>query len=269
MKSWVLGSGSNGNAVLLEADGARVLIDAGFPIRVLTRRLLSVGVHPREVEAVILTHEHTDHVFGAAAGVRRYGWRLYGSAGTLVSAPRLADAPRQAIQVGGVLGLSTMEITTIPVSHDAAAPVAIVATARRTGIRTGIAYDLGCATEAVRRGLARLDVMILESNHDEGMLRAGPYPPSVVERIASRRGHLSNRAAGDLVCEIAHGGLARVVLAHISQNCNDPVVAGRSMQTSVRRTGRGSIRVSLTSQDQVAGPFGPDAHSGVQLGLGI
>jgi phosphoribosyl 1,2-cyclic phosphodiesterase len=253
--------------VLLEADGARVLIDAGFPIRVLTRRLLSVGVHPREVEAVVLTHEHTDHVYGAAAGARRYGWRLYGSAGTLTSAQQLAESPRQVIRVGDVLGLSTMEIATIPVLHDAAAPVAVVATACRTGVRTAVAYDLGCATDSVRRGLSRVDVMILESNHDEGMLRAGPYPPSVVERIASRRGHLSNRAAGDLMCEVAHSRLTRVVLAHISQNCNDPVVAGRSMRTALRRAGHAHVNVSITSQDAVAGPFGPDNGAALQLGL--
>jgi phosphoribosyl 1,2-cyclic phosphodiesterase len=257
VKSWVLGSGSRGNAVLLEVDGARVLIDAGFPIRELARRLKSIDAPPTSIEAVIVTHEHTDHARGAAAGARAFGWQIYTSPRTLDADPDLRAAGAIAIGAGETVALSTMDLATVPVPHDAAQPVAVVATARRSGVRTGVAYDLGHVTDATCAGLAELDLLILEANYDLNMLRAGPYPVSVADRIAGPRGHLSNAAAADLARAVVHRGLSRVVLAHLSENCNAPRLAIHAVVTALARTRRGGVPVCAASQHAVTGPFLP------------
>lgn len=265
MRSWVLGTGSHGNAVLIECERSRVLIDAGLPIRSLVRRLRRIGVAPEEIEAVVLTHEHNDHARAAAVGARMFGWRIVATRGTVAARAELGAAGAEGVRPGEVLALSTMEIVTIPVPHDAAAPVAVVATAQRSGARTGVAYDLGRATDAVRRGLADLDVLIIESNHDDALLRTGPYPRSVANRIAGPHGHLSNVDAAQLVGAVAHRGLKRIVLAHLSANCNEPALALRTMTSAVRRGAARGAAVSVATQAEIAGPFGPDGA--VQLAL--
>jgi phosphoribosyl 1,2-cyclic phosphodiesterase len=266
----VLGTGSQGNAVVVEAGGSRILVDAGLPIRTLVRRLASIGITPDEIEAVVLTHEHTDHAGAATAGVRAYGWRVVATAGTVAADQTLWAAGTEPMPVGETLRLSTMDVNTVPIPHDAAAPVAVVVTARRSGARTGIAYDLGCANDVVRRGLSGLDVLILESNHDEAMLRMGPYPRSVARRIAGPRGHLSNVAAADLARSIAHRGLTRVVLAHLSANCNEPALALRTMTAALAGTRSRGVTVSAASQTKVTGPFCPGGTTASgQLSLGF
>jgi phosphoribosyl 1,2-cyclic phosphodiesterase len=255
--SWVLGTGSQGNAVVLEADGARILVDAGLPIRTLVRRLAAIGVSPLDIEAVILTHEHNDHLQAAVSGARKYGWRILATRGTIAAERDLSSVGATAIARDEVIRLSTMEVATVPIPHDAVSPIAVVATARRTGIRTAVAYDLGCVTETVRRGLARLDVLIIESNHDEAMLRMGPYPPSVARRIAGPHGHLSNTSAADLVRRVAHRGLADVVLAHLSASCNEPGLAAQATSAALARSRHKTARVTVAVQDRITGPFGP------------
>lgn len=271
MRSWVLGTGSGGNAILLEVDGARVLVDAGFPMRELVRRLRRIGVAPTSIEAIVLTHEHADHARGAAAGARVFGWPIYASRRTVAADESLRDADATGVETLATIALSTMDLRMVPVPHDAAQPVAVVATARRTGVRIGVAYDLGHVTPTVRAGLADLDVLILEANHDEDMLRAGPYPPTVVDRIAGRHGHLSNRAAAELACAVAHRGLRCVVAAHLSANCNDPRLAERALRSALTRTRFSSVSVMAAAQDQVMGPFGVafDGGSSSQLSLGL
>jgi phosphoribosyl 1,2-cyclic phosphodiesterase len=251
----VLGSGSRGNAVLLEVDGARVLIDAGFPIRELARRLKSIDTPPASIEAVVVTHEHTDHARGAAAGARAFGWRIYASPRTLDAEPELRAAGAIAVGAGETVVLSTMDLATVPIPHDAAQPVAVVATARRSGVRAGVAYDLGHVTEATCAALAALDLLIVEANHDLDMLRSGPYPASVADRIAGLRGHLSNAAAAHLARAVVHRGLGRVVLAHLSEQCNEPRLAIHAVASALARARRGGVPVCVASQHAVTGPF--------------
>jgi phosphoribosyl 1,2-cyclic phosphodiesterase len=258
MRLWMLGSGSRGNAVLLECGDSRVLVDAGFPATVIARRLRSIGVEPESVEAVILTHEHSDHVRGAALGARRYGWSLHATAGTAAGWPELAGVEVRTFTAGASIVLDRIELQTVTTSHDASDPVALVATARCTGARVGIAYDLGYVSEPVRAAFHDLDLLVLEANHDEGMLRAGPYPPVVRQRIASRTGHLSNHAAADMARDCVHEGLREVVLAHLSQVNNDPPLATRAVGAELRRA---RYRGGLTPAPQggVIGPFAPAA----------
>ncbi|MGH7719899.1 MAG: MBL fold metallo-hydrolase [Gemmatimonadaceae bacterium] len=270
MRVWVLGSGSRGNALLLECGESRVLVDAGFPAGTIGKRLRSIGVAPESLEAVIVTHEHSDHVCGVADGARRFGWTVLATHGTVRASESLAQAGARTFQAGCTLSFAHLDVTTIPTRHDAAEPVALVATERRSGARAGIAYDLGCATSEVRRAMRRLDLLVLESNHDEFMLRTGPYPWFLKRRIASSSGHLSNDAAGELARDACHSGLRDVVLAHLSETNNTPAAAVAAMTGALRRTAfRG--QVAHAAQRRVVGPFGPDAagRQGAQLSLAL
>ena len=266
MKLWMLGSGSRGNAVLLECAGSRVLIDAGFSPRVLAMRLAEIGVVGESIEAVVITHEHTDHVRGARACAKKWGWELYTSAGTAAAYSELGTSGVRTFAAGDTLELRELSLRSIPTPHDAAEPVAFVATARKSGMRAGIAYDIGHVTSTLRAALTELDLLVLESNHDMEMLRHGPYPRMVQTRIAGPRGHLCNDAAALLASECAHEGLGHVVLAHLSQKCNRPTLAKAAVAGALKKTVfRG--RVTAAHQDRVAGPFA--AEGGGQLSLGL
>ncbi len=239
----ILGSGSKGNAVVLEADGARILVDAGFPARTLARRLAAADIAPESIEAVVLTHEHGDHVSGACSAARTWGWRVFATAGTIAATPGLPALRPHAIAPGECVVLDSMRLQCVRTPHDASEPIAIVAEAPSTGARVGIAYDLGHVPMGMEQALRHLDALILEANHDDEMLRTGPYPVVVQERIAGSHGHLSNRAAADLARRVAHRGLRHLVLAHLSQNNNTPEVARATVECAVHTT---AIRGSLT-----------------------
>ena len=258
MRIWMLGSGSRGNAVLLECGESRLLIDAGFGPRTLAHRLGRIGVAPESIEGVLITHEHGDHVCGAAAAARHWGWSLHASEGTVRESPSLADADVRTFESGATVTVGRFDLQTVPTPHDAAQPVAVVATSRVSGVRVGVVTDLGYVTRVVRRAFTDLDILVLEANHDEGMLRTGPYPPSVRDRIAGAYGHLSNRAAGMLAKECAGPQLSHLVLAHLSEKCNDAQVAMASVAAEIRTT-RFRGEMSAAKQDQVVGPFMPKA----------
>ncbi|MEO6526669.1 MAG: MBL fold metallo-hydrolase [Gemmatimonadaceae bacterium] len=271
MKLWVLGSGSDGNAVLIESGESRLLVDAGFAPRTLATRLRTIGVAPESIEACIVTHEHTDHIKGAAAGARRWGWSLYASDGTVDAWPELQEANCLRMPPGTSVVLSRMRVTTCVTPHDAASPIGVRVTATSSGVTAVVCTDLGHVSESVRTLCSGADLLVLESNHDEGMLRAGPYPPSVRARIASRTGHLSNRASADLVRDVVHANLAHVVLAHLSEHCNDHGLAHATMAGALRPT-RFRGRLSVAMQHGVVGPFLPrpsraDAESQYALAL--
>lgn len=269
----MLGSGSRGNAVLLESGSRRVLVDAGFGVRTLGQRLAAVGVAPESIGTCVITHEHADHVKGAAQAAARWGWRLHASEGTARACPALVAAGAVCFPAGATLDLDGFTLATARTPHDAQESVALVATATSTGARAGICYDLGHAPVGVRALLRDLDLLVLEANHDAGMLRAGPYPPSVADRIAGRWGHLSNDAAAALAREVATPALRHVVLAHLSESCNDPRTAADAVGTALARTRfRGGIVAA--PQDAVVGPFALAASArrataAEQLGLGL
>ncbi len=256
MKTWVLGSGSRGNAVLLESAGGRVLVDAGFAPRVIADRLAQIGIAPESISHVVITHEHHDHARGAAGCARLWGWEIVATRGTLGACPELSGegVRSRAITAGETVALEEFEIATARTPHDAMESVAVRVTARSSGVRVGIANDLGSATEGVRALLCGLDVLVLEANHDEGMLRAGPYPPSVRDRIAGRGGHLSNRAAAVLAAQCVTGGTRHVVLAHLSERCNDRGIAALAVRTLLVRTHFAGL-LQVSTQDLMCGPL--------------
>lgn len=263
MKLWVLGSGSEGNAVLIECGESRVLVDAGFGTRTIAGRLKSIGVAPASIEACIITHEHGDHASGAAAGARKWGWSLYASEGTVRACEELQAAHCVGVPVGDSVMLSHMTLTTYGIPHDAASPIGVRVRSTTSGACAVVCTDLGYVTDSVRALCQEADLLVLESNHDTGMLHAGPYPPSVRARIASRHGHLSNRASAALARDVAHTNLAHVILAHLSESCNDRGIAHRCMTDALRRTPfRGTTSVAL--QHGVVGPFLPRATRAAQ-----
>ncbi len=256
MRLWVLGSGSAGNAVLVECGESRVLVDAGFGTRELARRLRSIGVEPASIEACVVTHEHNDHVKGAAAAARRWGWSLFASAGTIDACPELAETACTIIAPGEAVALSRLVLTTQMIPHDAASPIGVRLACAATGATAVVCTDVGHANDAVRALCGGADLLVIESNHDEGMLRAGPYPWSVQARIASRTGHLSNRDSAQLTRDVVHRDLAHVILAHLSEQCNDHGIAHRATADQLRRTRfRGTLSVAM--QHGAVGPFAP------------
>lgn len=254
----MLGSGSSGNAILIECDGSRILVDCGFGTRTLAGRLKTIGVDPKSIEGCLITHEHTDHVKGAGAAAKRWGWGVYATPGT-AKAPELAKAKVHLFAPGMTIDFPRMRITSTATPHDANESVGFVIESRSTGARAGVFHDMGQVTRGVARACEALDILVLESNHDDDMLRNGPYPPFLQRRIASRTGHLSNRDAGIFMRDAASRGLNHLVLAHLSENCNTPKVALASMKAAVSKTAfRGAI--TAAKQDEVVGPFVPSAQ---------
>lgn len=241
----ILGSGSKGNALVIECEDDRILVDAGFPARTLVKRLQLARIDPRSISALILTHEHGDHAAGARVAARRFGWTVYATPGTIAGVAGLADVSPIPITPRESLQLDTMRVNSIRIPHDASEPVALTVESRATGARCGIAYDIGHVTQTLHGALGDLDALILESNHDSHLLRTGPYPRSLQQRIAGGKGHLSNQDAAKLAAAVVHPGLRAVVLAHLSAENNTPDVARRAMGLELRRAAyRGSLDVA-------------------------
>ncbi|MGI8549028.1 MAG: MBL fold metallo-hydrolase [Gemmatimonadaceae bacterium] len=270
MRMWVLGSGSRGNSVLIEAAGSRILIDAGFAPQLLIERMRAADVAPESIGAVVVTHEHVDHVRGVRALARKFGWAAYATQGTITAAKDLREAGAIPFRAGETFAIGEFDLLAVRAPHDAAEPVVFVVTARRTGVRAAVVYDLGALTQPLTEAMRGLDLLVLEANHDEMMLQNGPYPPSVRARIAGRNGHLCNRVAGELVREVSHKGLRHIVLAHLSESCNSATTALRDVGAGVR-CGRFAGRMTVAPQDAVIGPFEPGARrsAALQLDFGL
>lgn len=247
MKVAMLGSGSRGNATLVEADGTRILVDAGFSGRQLAERLRVLGIEPETITAVVITHEHGDHTRGAGVFARRYGTPVHLTPATLEACRSLfrgeeqveVYSPARAFEIG------PLRIHPFLTAHDAVDPVAVTVEAVRCGTRVGVATDLGRPTAGIRHSLEGCDFLILESNHDEALLRMGPYPPSVQARIASSHGHLSNHAAARFATELLHPRLTGILLAHLSAECNRPELALEVVGEALEKVGwRGWLQVA-------------------------
>jgi phosphoribosyl 1,2-cyclic phosphodiesterase len=265
---YVLGSGSRGNCCAVEYDGAAILIDAGFSPREIEHRAERTGLALGSVDAIVLTHEHGDHARGAGRLARRLRVPVLTAPGTWTRlAPRMRHAEHLVLGLCTRVEIGPFVVTACPTSHDAAEPLAL-AVESTGGVRIGFAYDLGRATAGVRYLLRDLTAIVLEANHDDVLLRTSRYPPVVQRRIAGSAGHLSNRAAADLLAQVHHPGLDVVVLAHLSQECNTADEARATVTSALHRAGfRGSLHVA--QQDQPLGPIRLVPRAGVQLGLAL
>lgn len=260
----ILGSGSKGNAFVVEVDGALLLLDAGFSLKELERRMAVAGLDPGRVVGIAITHEHGDHAAGATSFAKRYRVPILTSLGTWQAVARGGE-PCECRTIGlqQETELGPFFVAACPTSHDAREPIALgVRTA--AGISIGVAYDLGRPTQAVRWFLRERHCLVLEANYDDTLLRASGYPAVVQQRIAGPGGHLSNHDAARLLAELHHAELELVVLAHLSQRCNTEEAARGTISAALAAEGyRGELVLAV--QD---GPMGSVTVKGpVQLGL--
>ncbi len=222
LSACVLASGSKGNSIFVSDGECSLLVDAGLSGVEIERRLLACGLSPERLDAILISHEHTDHIQSAGVLARRYKLPVYISKNTLRAAytqlGKLNDL--RYFESGVTFFLNHLQIHPFSISHDAADPAGF--TFMRDGRKIGLATDLGTVTAVVRDHLRESDLLILEANHDPAMLIGGRYPWPVKQRIKGRTGHLSNPDSRNLLASVCHPGLKQVVLAHLSQENNTP-----------------------------------------------
>lgn len=220
----VLGSSSSGNATLVSAGGTHVLVDVGLSGRETARRLRECGVAPERIAAVVISHEHGDHCRGLAPLVKGLGTPVFIAERTLAASGIPLDRARlQIIDPGKPFEVSGLVFTPFAVPHDAADPVGF--TVEKGGVKLAVVMDLGYISRLAEERMKGCDGILLESNHDIGMLRVGPYPWALKQRVMSRLGHLSNDAVADFLAHRFDGAAACVVLGHLSRNNNLPELA--------------------------------------------
>ncbi|MGQ9634974.1 MAG: MBL fold metallo-hydrolase [Bryobacteraceae bacterium] len=221
VKICVLASGSSGNATLVAAGRTRILVDAGLSLKELTRRLTAIGEDPGKLDAVLVSHEHSDHVSGLRVLVSRHAVPVFL---THKTAPVIdwgeVKPAVEIFQAGARFSIGDIEVSSFTVPHDAVDPVAFAF--RAEGVRIGLVTDLGYLPESVKYQMQGADFLILESNHDLEMLKVGPYPWAVKQRVMSRNGHLSNDVVSEFIRQELDSCTATLVLGHISENNNHP-----------------------------------------------
>ena len=225
MKIQILGSGSKGNSILFDDGNSRVLVDVGFSCRNLTERLAKIGVEPDSIDAIVVTHEHSDHVRGLHLWVKKHGTKVFATRGTMEAVEEISEKSVEFVEIasGKVVEVGGFKVLPFNLSHDANDPVGLLV--KSNGTKIGVATDLGCATALVRERLKGVDALVLEFNHDINMLMDGPYPWHLKDRIRKNRGHLSNEQAAKLLGDIYHDGMECVALAHMSETNNAPDLA--------------------------------------------
>jgi phosphoribosyl 1,2-cyclic phosphodiesterase len=245
----VLASGSKGNAIYVSDGRGAVLIDAGLSGVEIQQRLQAAGLSAQDLTAVVVSHEHSDHVRGVGVLARRFHLPVYTSLRTATAAaPHWGriDALR-SFEVGMDFTIGSLVLHPFATSHDAADPAGFTVSGHNHKI--GIATDLGIATGMVKHHLRACSLLILEANHDPTMLAEGPYPWPLKQRIRSRSGHLSNEASRDLLGEICHDGLCHVILAHLSETNNTPQKALQAIHPALNGS-HGRTRLHVACQNR-------------------
>lgn len=225
MRFCSLGSGSKGNALLVHSNNTCIMIDNGFSVRETERRLAICGMNAENISALLVTHEHSDHINGVGAFARKHNIKVYATRGTLGSG-RLGELPsKKVINSHTSFAIDDLEVHPFPVPHDAAEPCQFVVSngERRLGILT----DTGTSTPHIEEKLSGVDALMLECNHDLDMLENGDYPYQVKVRVAGDFGHLNNQQAASLLTSIDTSGMQHIVAAHISEKHNTPQLARR------------------------------------------
>jgi phosphoribosyl 1,2-cyclic phosphodiesterase len=236
----VLASGSRGNTAIVESSNARILVDAGISCRETFKRMKSLGRNPHSISAVLITHEHSDHIYGLATLAKKLSVPVFMTGATHQAWARsLRDDSGQLPEIakleifcaGRSFQIADITVTPFTIPHDAADPVGF--TFRVEGTKIAIATDLGYIPASVRDHLRGCDVLVLESNHDLEMLRAGSYPWSVKQRVMSRVGHLSNESLAEFFAQDYDGGASYILLAHLSEENNHPEIARQAAEKAL------------------------------------
>jgi phosphoribosyl 1,2-cyclic phosphodiesterase len=246
----VLASGSGGNALYVETERVRVVIDAGLSCRELIRRLDLVGIEAEGLDGVVVTHEHLDHVKGVGPLARKFHLPIYVNRRTYERSLKLLGpvAMPVFVQTGQTLTMKDLQIETFTKCHDAADPLGIILSCN--GSKLGLITDLGRSTHLVEDKLKGCGGLIMEFNYDPEMLEEGPYPLYLKRRIRGTDGHLSNGQAGDLLSTVHHEKLQVVIMAHLSQTNNDPSKAFDQASKSLETKGLSAPRLLVSRQDE-------------------
>src|SRR5947209_10080974 len=259
----VLASGSRGNCAIVCSSSTRILVDAGISCRETFKRMKAAGGDPRMLSAVLITHEHSDHVYGLRILAKKLSVPIFMTGATHQAWTRSVReetgekpevAKLETFFSGRSFQIGDIAVTPFTIPHDAADPVGF--TFRAEGIKVGIATDLGYLPPNVCDHLRGCDLLVIESNHDLEMLRTGPYPWSVKQRVMSRVGHLSNEALADFFASHYDGGAAFLILAHLSEQNNHPEIARRTAEQALGlRPSLFQHQLALASQSQPLEPI--------------
>jgi phosphoribosyl 1,2-cyclic phosphodiesterase len=245
----ILGSGSNGNAAYVETAETRLLIDVGLSGRQIRQRLAGIGRVPENLTAILITHEHSDHIVGLAAIAGKLQLPVYCNRATMEEIRRNLEAALdfRLFAAGSGFEVGDISVETFSVPHDAQDPVGFVLHSQN--VRLGFATDLGHVTKLVLERIRHTQALVLESNHDVRMLQDCPHRPwSLKQRILSRHGHLSNEAAADCISEIISDDLGHLYLGHLSRDCNKPEIAQRVMSERLNQLGAARVQLHVASQ---------------------
>ncbi|HXY10733.1 MAG TPA: MBL fold metallo-hydrolase [Terriglobales bacterium] len=259
----VLASGSRGNSAIVESSSTRILVDAGISCRETFKRVRALGGDPHSLSAILITHEHADHVYGLLGLAKKLKVPIFMTGAThqawVRSVRDAAGGPPDSERVeffcaGRGFRIGDIEVRPFTIPHDAVDPVGF--TLRAEGVKIGFVTDLGYVPASVRDHLRSSDVLLLESNHDLEMLRGGPYPWSVKQRVMSRVGHLSNEKLAEFFARDYDGSAAFIVLAHLSEQNNHPELARSVAEAALgqRRTLLEN-RVLLAKQSEALEPL--------------
>ena len=233
-----LASGSSGNCTLVSDGATHILIDAGISARRITTALKGLGVAPETLAAVLVTHEHSDHISGLTTLTKQLPLPVYASHGTareLCCRIPALETRLHPFTPGVCFGLGTLEVETFATPHDTVQSNGYAVSAG--GRKAAVVTDLGCCTEEVRRGIQGAHLLVAETDHDVDRLRSGPYPYFLKARVLGDRGHLSNEAGAEMICTAAEAGARTVVLAHLSKENNTPARAYDTVRAALERRG--------------------------------
>ena len=245
----VLASGSKGNAIFVEMDGARVLIDAGVGVRRVGRELSSLSASLDSLDAIFITHEHSDHVAGLRTLLRHTDAPVYTRPGTLRAITESGgDLPGERLfSIHDAVEIGPLRVSAFDIPHDAADPVGYEITGSS---KCTVATDLGFVTDGVRSAMEGSDVLVFEANHDLAMLRKGPYPWPLKQRILGNRGHLANDEAGRAIARLRKRP-QKIVLAHLSETNNRPAIAEETVSQVLAESGVPALSLAVALQDEM------------------
>ncbi len=246
----MLASSSSGNSTFIRTERTRVLVDAGLCKRDVLARLAAIGESAESLDAILISHEHSDHVSGLVALARQLDIPVYITRLTAPSIPWGEYTPKlDCFQAGASFTIGDIDIDSFTVPHDAIDPVGFCF--RADGIKVGVVTDLGYVPDSIKFHLRGADLLILESNHDLEMLKVGPYPWSVKQRVMGRKGHLSNEVVSDFIWRDLDSSVSTLVLGHLSEHNNHPEIVRCMAERALDRAGR-----SLFTRLVVAEPKG-------------
>ena len=252
-------SGSSGNCSVVSDQDTNILIDAGMPGKAVTDALSDVGIDPKKITAIVVTHEHSDHIKGIGVLSRRYDIPVYANEKTWKAMnPLIGSIAMKNIRTfvtGQNFYLGNVDVDPFQTSHDAADPVGYVFSAK--GIKLTYMTDTGHVPDNMREKAEGADLLFLEANHDVDMLKNGPYPYQLKKRILSDKGHLSNASAGELLCKLYPSGVRRVILAHLSKENNTERVAYNTVREGLLKNGipEKDCFLTVAHRDRVTGIF--------------